>query len=200
MDKAQTNIWIEIIRLAEIIIPTIITIIVAFISYKLGNRKSRFEKKLDFINKQITEFYSPMMGYINRIRASSLLQSELSEKANEAWKEIVSRGISPVDHEKEFDPFKKLIEYDNKTLNVEILPLYYKMHTIFTENYWLAENSTKEYYVELSRFVDIWKRYQDNSIPYKVIEKLSHTKQSLIPFFEDVKSVLEVLKMNLLEN
>ncbi|MCZ6701407.1 MAG: hypothetical protein O6940_00030, partial [Ignavibacteria bacterium] len=73
------------------------------------------------------------------------------------------------------------------------------MHNIFTENYWLAEKSTKEYYIELSRFIDIWKRYQDNSIPHKVLLKLSQREESLLPFYEDVKNMLERLRSKLLE-
>ncbi|MCZ6701406.1 MAG: hypothetical protein O6940_00025 [Ignavibacteria bacterium] len=112
MDESQNNRWIALIDLAKIILPTLITIIVAFISYKLGNRKTRFEKKLEFINKQITAFYSPLMGYINRIKASSLLQNELKVMANEAWQEIASKKKN-AEHDEEFKPFQKLIEYDN---------------------------------------------------------------------------------------
>ena len=195
MANQQGNIWIELIDLAKIVLPLII---VAYLSYKLGNKKSRYEKKLEFINKQITEFYSPMMGYIYRIEASYSLQKELSKLAEDAWKEISANNLDKNNLDEEFKPFQKLIEYDNKITNEEVLPLFYKMHDIFTQNYWLAEDSTKPHYLKLSRYVDVWRRYQDDSLPRQVLWKMEKDENLLIPFKTDIKNKLDYLKKSLL--
>lgn len=191
MVDQQGSVWLELIDLAKIVLPLIV---VAYLSYKLGNKKSRYEKKLEFISKQITDFYSPMLGYIWRIEASNLLQEELSKLAGEAWKEIVANAPDKEDIDKEFEPFQKLIEYDNKITNEEVLPLFYKMHDIFTQNYWLAEDSTKPHYLKLSRYVDVWKRYQNNSIPRPVLWKMEKNENLLVPFKMEIKNKLDYLK------
>lgn len=196
MTNQDVSIWISLIDLAKIVLPMII---VAFLSYKLGNKKSLYEKKLEFITKQITEFYSPMLGYIYRIEASNLLQKELSKLAEEAWKEIVANSPKDKNLDEEFKPFQKLIEYDNKITNEEVLPLFYKMHDIFTQNYWLAEDSTKQHYLKLSRYVDVWRRFQDDSIPRQVLWKMEKDENLLIPFKTDIKNKLDYLKISLLK-
>lgn len=196
MKNQDVSIWISFIDLAKIVLPLII---VAFLSYKFGNKKSHYEKKLEFINKRITEFYSPMLGYIYRIEASNLLQKELSELAGEAWKEIVANNDKNENLDEEFKPFQKLIEYDNKITNEEVLPLFYKMHDIFTENYWLAEDSTKQHYLKLSRYVDVWKRFQNDSIPRQVLWKMEKDENLLIPFKTDIKNKLDYLKKSLVK-
>ena len=196
MKNQDVSIWISLIDLAKIVLPLII---VASLSYKFGNRKSHYEKKLEFITKQITEFYSPILGYIYRIEASNLLQEELSELAGEAWKEIVANNDKNENLDEEFKPFKKLIEYDNKITNEEVLSLFYKMHDIFTQNYWLAENSTKQHYLKLSRFVDVWKRFQNDSIPRQVLWKMEKDEDLLIPFKTDIKNKLDYLKKFLIK-
>lgn len=196
MTNQDVSIWISFIGLAKIVFPMII---VAFLSYKLGNKKSHYERKLEFITKQITEFYSPMLGYIYRIEASNLLQKELSQLSGEAWKEITVNNNENINLDEEFKPFQKLIEYDNKTTNEEVLPLFYKMHDIFTQNYWLAEDSTKQHYLKLSRYVDVWKRFQKNSVPRQVLWKMEKDENLLISFKTDIKSNLDYLKKVLLK-
>jgi hypothetical protein len=196
MAQQDMSIWISLIDLAKIVLPLII---VAFLSYKLGNKKSRYEKKLEFITKQITEFYSPMLGFIYRIEASNLLQNELSKLADETWKEIAANNKEHKNLNEEFKPFQILIESGNKTTNEEVLPLFYKMHDVFTQNYWLAEDSTKQHYLILSRYVDIWRRFQANSIPRQVLWKMEKDENLLIPFKMDMENKLGFLKKSLLK-
>ncbi|MCH7974245.1 MAG: hypothetical protein IH949_10220 [Bacteroidetes bacterium] len=194
MNEKQPNIWFEIIDLAKVVVPYLIIIFVAYISYKFGKKKSRFEKHLQVVEKQITEFYSPILGYIYRIEAANELEQELSEKANEAWEEIAKSNLNKNEQDEEFKLFQKLIENNNRIFNEELLPLYNKMHKIFTDNYWLAEESTKDYYKDLSRYVDVWERYQNKSIPRQVLIKLKGDESLLISFKTDIKNNLEKLK------
>jgi hypothetical protein len=56
----------------------------------------------------------------------------------------VSRADAFLKLEKErFPGFEKIIEYNNRQLAEEVVPLYRRMVEIFTGNMWLAEPSTR---------------------------------------------------------
>lgn len=56
------------------------------IVYVFGIRKLSIEVRSAFIQKQMSEFYSPIAGYRKRIRAKSKVRGKVSVAANEAWK------------------------------------------------------------------------------------------------------------------
>ena len=56
--------------------------------YIFGIRKLSIELRSTFIQKQMSEFYSPIAGYRKRIRAKSEVRGKVSTAANEAWQEL----------------------------------------------------------------------------------------------------------------
>jgi hypothetical protein len=155
-------------------------------------------RQIRFIERQLEEFYSPMMGCLRKIQAKSLLRLEIDKVSDIAWKEICKRHPKPfLDHEKYFDPFMKAIRYNNKELREEIIPLYDEMLSIFTEKYWLANPSTRKWFSELSAFVDLWHRWLDESIPADVVREIGHNEDQLKPFYEDLESYIDVLQKRL---
>ncbi len=71
------------------------------------------------------------------------------------------------------------------------------MVSIFTENLWLANPTTLIWYSELSRFVDLWHRWLDESIPVEVIEEMNHTEERLYPFYKELEDQIVILKLEL---
>lgn len=192
----QISLIRDIVDLAKIVIPSAITLLAGYLAYRFANRQSRYRKYLEFKERQVTSFYSPMIGCLKSIRAHSELRSDLSKAAGTAWDNICKNAPHPfLDHEERFVPFKKLIEYDNKKLREEILPFYDKMLKIFTDNYWLAEESTKAHYSELCRYIEIWNRWLDRSLPSEVLQEIEHDEERLKPFYKD----LDVQLSNLLK-
>jgi len=98
-----------------------------------------------------------------------------------------------IDSEERFKPFDALINYDNEQLYQQILPLYGNMVLVFTENYWLAEDSTKNYYPALCRFVEIWHRFKKRTIPREVLREIKREESALYPFYEDLQQQLRRL-------
>ena len=188
LSQEQISLLKDVVDLAKVAIPAIITLLAGYLGYCFSTRIARYNKFLDFKQKQITELYSPMIGCIKNIKAHSELRSELSSLANEAWQEICEFAPKPfLDHQNQFKPFEKLIEYDNEKFREELLPMYEKMLEIFTANYWLAEDSTKEYYSELCRFVELWHRWLGETLPREVLFKVQHTEERLTPFYADLE-------------
>lgn len=166
--------------------------------YVFGIRKLSIELRNAFIQKQMSEFYSPIAGCRKRIRAKSEVRTKVSTAANEAWKELCapySEAKQPMlNHAEQYAPYGKIIEYDNKQLREELMPLYRKILDLFTEKYWLAEEDTRAYYQDFLEFVEIWERYLAEALPGDVIQKLGHTEENVLPFYEHVEGKLSALQ------
>lgn len=170
----------------------------ALVVYVFGARKSSTDVRNAFFQKQLSEFYSPIAGYRKRIKSKSEIREKVSTAAQEAWKEAVSNrnpaSETSEEREKEFEPYGKIIEYDNAQLREELIPLYREILQIFTEKYWLADEDTRDYYQSFSEFIEIWERYLSESLPADVLRKLNHSEEELHGFYEHVERKLSHLQ------
>jgi hypothetical protein len=166
--------------------------------YVFGIRKSSIELRNTFIQKQMSEFYSPIAGYRKRIRAKSEVRAKVSTAANEAWKELCvpyAEAKQPMlNHEELYAPYGRIIEYDNKQLREELMPFYRKVLDLFTDKYWLADEDTRAYYQDFLEFVEIWERHLAGALPGDVIRKLGHTEENVLPLYEHVERKLSALQ------
>jgi len=110
--------------------------------YKYGLKQSQIKARLEFIEKQIQEFYSPMVGLITDIIAKNELRIKISKASDVEWRKIME-DVTPVVYEhlkdnSEIKKFSKIIEYDNEELIRHIIPSYKKMLVIFQEKIWLT--------------------------------------------------------------
>lgn len=195
MGKEYVGLLNNLIDLLKIVLPAFL---VGYFGYRYGIRQMMKQKRLEFVERQLREFYSPMIGCLKKIKAKSELRYEISKASDPAWQKICDEHPKPfTDHEKYFEPFRKSILHDNKQLREELIPLYDEMVSIFTENLWLVNSVTKKWYPELSRFVDLWHRWLDESIPAEVIQEMDHTEERLEPFYQDLENQLEELQKEL---
>lgn len=198
MNQEQIDLYNQLINLAKITLPPLLTLLSGYLGFWYGRGQFKNQKKLEFVERQIREFYSPMLGYVKQKRAKSDLRYEIDQVSNSAWEKIVKRQPETFpDHDEHFEPFEKAMRYDIEQFRDELIPLYDKMVTIFTENYWLAEPETTEWYSELLRFVDLWHRWLDQTIPAEVIKEMKNTETRLMPFYENLEATLENLKKKL---
>ncbi|MGA9164654.1 MAG: hypothetical protein WBZ31_09335 [Thiobacillus sp.] len=166
--------------------------------YVFGIRKASIELRNAFIQKQLSEFYSPIAGYRKRIRAKSELRGKVSAAADEAWRETCapySEAKQPMlNHDELYAPYGKIIDYDNNQLREELMPLYRKMLDAFTDKYWLADEDTRAYYQSFLEFVEVWERFLAKALPGDVIRKLGHSEENVVPFYEHVERRLSALQ------
>lgn len=195
LNHEQIELINNFIDMIKIVLPSLVTLIAtavgAFAVYKYSLKQVEFKNHKDFIKVQITDFYSPMLGYIKRIRASSSLRVELEKAAGVAWKKQCENNPSGADDLKE--AFSRSIKYENEKFPKDLLPLYDSMEKTFTNNYWLANSDTKEYYDIFCRYVELWHRYYDNSIPHEVLFEVPIEEKSLEPFYLNLETTLEQL-------
>ena len=188
----------SLIDLAKTVLTSLVILLAAYLGYRFTIKQNKRQRQLEFIERKITTFYSPMIGYRNQIKAKSELRLDLSNAAGIAWGKICDEQPRPfLDHEKYFEPFKKLIEYNNKQFAEELLPMYDKMLLVFMENYWLANTSTQGWYGEFCRFVDLWHRFLNDSVPGRALNELKHGEELLLPFYDDLEKQLEELKQKI---
>lgn len=191
----------DLIELAKMILPLIITFISIYITYRLALRQFLKQKHYEYLEKQIKEFYSPMVGCLEEIRAKSNVRVEVFKLSDPAWQKIVAEHPVPfLDHEKYFEPFRNQILYENKQFREELIPLYLKMHKIFTDNISLANITTRKWYYEYVRFVEIWQRWLTESIPVEVIIQLYHSEERLKPFYNDLEEQMNILRTKISQN
>jgi hypothetical protein len=181
--------------LLKIVIPSFITLLAGYLGYKYGINQIMNQKRLEFIERQLREFYSPMIGHRKIVEANIKLINDIFKSADIEWKKLCEKNTNP--SEKERVSFDNIIKYNNKQLHEEIIPFYEKMISTFKENYYLAEPETRDYFDELFRFVDIWHRSFENSIPSSVIIELNQTENKLKPFYNDLEKQLEKLRKKL---
>jgi len=195
IDLEKTKKWFGLLK---VFIPSFVTLVAVVLAYLFALSQARKKRVTDLIEKQLTEFYSPILGCIRKIHAQSKLRFELSGASDVAWKKICENAPHPfLEHEKKFEPFRKIIDYENKKLNEEVIPLYDNILNIFTSNYWLSEDKTRQYYDEYYRFVEIWHRYLSGSIPSETLTEIKHGKDLLEPFYKNIEQTLSELKHKL---
>ena len=141
-----------------------------------------------------------MLGLRNEIRMRSELRVRIHDAADAVWRELCEQerrvGIDALsDLSRTRGPkFDRLIEYDNKQLQEELLPTYRQMAKLFRENLWLADPDTREHYQNLIEFIELWDRWLANSIPGEVIKRLGHSEDRLKPFYEHLQQRHDTLR------
>jgi hypothetical protein len=168
-------------------------------------RSQRKERKQNFIREQLSEFYAPMLGYRNRLRAKNEERLKIREMAGTVWQRLVDRarevGIDAVRelNEKRWPEFEKIIHYDNKQLVEVDLPVYSQMLDLFTSKLHLAEASTRTHLPALVEFIERWNRLIKYTLPREVVEEAGASEQKLMPLYLDLEQNFERLQAALKE-
>ena len=188
---------------ASVAVPAIAGLVGVAIGAWLTSRREQKQRQLAFLEKQLSSFYSPMLGLRNEVKTHSAFRVRVQNEADAAWRQLCADTES-LDVQKrqrittERGPeFARIIEYDNDKLNEALLPAYRKMVELFRESYWLAEQETRAYYGGLVEFVEVWNRWIDKALPAEVLERLEHSEDKLAPFYEHIERVHDAIRQKL---
>jgi len=167
----------------------------------LSGRREKKQRRYAFIEKQLNQFYSPLMGIRSEIRMRSELRVRIQRIADIEWHKLCDKyGDDAIQedarkHLKNREAkFDKIIEYDNRQLAKELMPAYRQMVKIFRDKMWLADPDTKEHLPKLLEFVEIWERWLAKSLPREVIEALGHEEKDLDTFYAHLQNRLIELR------
>lgn len=196
LDSFELTRWV-----ASLAVPAMAGLFGVLVGSLLTARREQKQRQLSFLEQQLQQFYSDILG----IRAEILMRSEIRAKvqnaASSVWPKLCEEardrgGSEAVDRvrEKRWPEFQRLIEYDNKQLVEELLPLYRRMVERFRTHYWLAEPDTRYFYSELVEFVELWNRWIEKSIPVEVITVLDHGEERLSAFYTHLEQKHNALR------
>ena len=117
----------------------------------LATLRDRAQRRLAFIEKQLSEFYSPMVGLRAELRAFSDLRVRLQREAGDLWAELSATAAPGPEavalHDRHWPQFERLIEYDNKRHIERQMPAYRGMVDLFRQKLWLADDDTRQFYL-----------------------------------------------------
>ncbi len=186
--------------LISILIPVASALLGVLFGAWLSERREIRQRKFAFIESQLRDFYSPLLGIRSEIRARSELCEKIQNTADTTWKNLIhdkteeeARKLS----DERLSKFEKIIEYDNRQLREELVPAYRKMVDLFKDSMWLAEPETKKHFKPLLEFVELWERHLDKSIPFEIIQALGHGEESLHTFYDHLQKKHDELREKL---
>ncbi len=190
----NSNFWAPILGLVGVIVGVMLTAWLEF-------WRSQSSKKYDFLKQQMEGFYSPMEALQKEFEIKVSLQQKISKEAAAVFVErpnvLTGRAQeSPVTESlKEMD---KIMKYNNAQARAELFPVRAKMLEIFKNYYWLAEQSTRDYYADFLEYVENWKRMEDQSMPFEMIGKrLFEDNKRLHCFYADIQNHFQELRKQL---
>jgi len=153
----------------------------------IAQHRQRVERRQALIREQLSEFYAPMLGYREGLKARGQLRFKIREAAQSEWQRLVE-GTSAIDadarhelHEKRWPEFQRVIDHDNEQLEDVDIPTYRQMLDLFARKMHLAEPSTRDHFPALVEFIQIWERFLKKSLPNEVVIRIPANEENLKP-------------------
>jgi hypothetical protein len=149
---------------------------------------------------QLAEFYAPMLGIRERLRAKGEIRLKVRNAAGRVWPRLMEEaregGTEQLRETREqLSPqFRNIIRDDNRQWEEELLPLYRQMVDVFTGKMHFAELSTRQHFGALIEFVEMWERWLRDVLPREVIECVGPNEENLTAFYTDLRTNFERLQ------
>ncbi len=182
----------DILETIKFVVPPLATLLAGYIGVRHGLKQIKIEKRLGFVEKQLKEFYSPLLGIHKEIKAKSDFRLKVETISSRQWKENATKGI-----EQSVKSVDDEINYNNRQLNEEFLPMYRELLNIFKNGYWLAEPETKKFYSELVEYVEGWNRWKGKGATGETMKEIGHSEDKLKPFYKELEERTEILRQEL---
>lgn len=195
----KKNIY-EIWQFLPCIISALSGLIGVFVGAWLYSSQSQRQRKLDFCEKQLKEFYSPLVGIRKEIQILSEFRCDVERASEERWQEVCKVGdqMKPSEAQKYRNGNDKCIdgpiEYEDEQFEIKILPAYRKLVETFKNNSYLAEEETREFLPTLIKFVDLWERNLSKTHSREVIKKINFSEKELLPFYKHLEEKCSLLR------
>ncbi len=200
---SDTNFWRWAVSL---LVPALLAGTVAtLITNWLSLRREKSQRRDAFRERQLREFYSPLLAIRMEISARGAFQRKVSSMSDDEWHKLCEKAQESRDpisayqrmQEEKWPKFERAIDYANKVFREKTLPAYTRMLAVFRDNMWLAEPETLPYFEKLLEFVDGWEQWLEDAVPYEVLKAVDHGEKHLAPFYEHLQEKHEELRSKL---
>lgn len=158
-------------------------------------------RRREFISKQLSEFYGPLLSTRVEIQAFIKQQNVNQAAANKVWQQNIRNalsvgGVEAVrcyrDSEREF--YMNMIKDDNVRSRDVLIPAYRRMVEIFRDKMWLADPESRKYFYVLYSFVCSWEQYSRDSLPADVLKEIDQDEEKLHRFYAHIEKMHDRLQ------
>ncbi len=157
----------------------------------LTSRNQSKERKHAHIREQLQGFYSPMLGMREEIAAKTTFQDGINVQVAEIIKKAKAEypgGERKTYNKDEVQALSKLRKYDYAQWEEEVFPLYKRMLKLFADKMWLAEDSTRAHYGDLTNYVEKWNRFDALTTTAELAWEMNFSDDDKVKeFFRDVE-------------
>ncbi|MCK5833065.1 hypothetical protein KAH81_05265 [bacterium] len=169
-------------------------ILTAGVTYYFTALHFRKQKRYEFSQRRLDELYAPFYGYSKKIRVNAKFRVKASKASEKTWREICKSNPQPsIDHDKDFEPYKRQIEDENKRFNEEDIPAYDAMLDLLKTKNQFAYHSTLKWFDQFAEFV----AHLHRRLPAKTLKELDISEEPLFDFYSEVKERYNQLKLKL---
>ena len=153
----------------------------------IASHNQKQERRQRFIRDQLTEFYAPLLGMRERLRAGGEIRLKVRSAAGTEWARLVEEAREhSLDRLRELEEqrwpeYARIIENDNRKLETEDSPQYHQMVDLFTAKMHLSEPSTRQHFGALVEFGELWERCLRGALPGEVIRGIGPMKRICQP-------------------
>ncbi|MCH7922724.1 MAG: hypothetical protein IH975_06815 [Nitrospinae bacterium] len=166
----------------QLISPAIAGIVAALVSYALWRlrftQEFRTRKTAEFLEKQLSEFYGPMLMCIKQVRSITQLRYE---------EESLFQTYMNPEIEDDRKNYSELIEKHNKQHRESIMPIWEQMLDLFETKSHLAEPEVVEHYERFVKFTRLWGDHLEKPIglalPLEAASQLSERYPEPVDFY-----------------
>lgn len=163
----------------SVIVPAVSGFVGVVVGAWLTASREKANRRYAFRERQLHDFYSPLLGLRREVQARKKLRAKVHELANSEWEKLANEAYRSHDPDatanlmrQRWPDYEKAGKYDERRLSEELLPTYRKMLSIFRDNLWLAEPETRPYFTTLLEFADVLERFLADSLPSEVLVRL----------------------------
>lgn len=184
--------WVDLFRL--LLLGFVGGLGAAVLSALLAGKREQVQRRHAFIERQLREFYSPLLGLRAEIRMKSELRVKIDRVAHEEWQGLLDQvkaggpeAYERLRRERGDEFIDRMIEYDNKQLVENLLPAYRAMAKMFRENMVLADEDTRTHFGALIEYVELWDRWLAKAVPAEVMKRVDKGEAALHPFYDHLQ-------------
>jgi hypothetical protein len=186
----------------SIFVPSIAGFLGVLIGAWLTTKRERRQRRHEFVERQLREFYSPILGLRTEILAIYALQVKIEQASSEVQRVEFGELRQTAKAEENLERFStqrgpefaRITDYDNKQMAKQVNDNYRRIVRIFRENRWLAEPETPRHFGVVFEYSDLSERWTAQTIPHEVLKKLEYSDRSLIPFFGHIQETHDLLR------
>ncbi|MFZ0687246.1 MAG: hypothetical protein WAM89_17015 [Terriglobales bacterium] len=160
-------------------------VIGAYLSAWLNERREKGQRRYAFRERQLREFYSPLLSLRTEVKVRMELWNEICDQSDSLRDPSVNRGLENANR----------VPSETHTEHVrELFGLANKMLSIFRDNLCLADSETRPFYETLLKYVWVWEKQLTPSIPAAITYNMNDREPDMKPFYDHLKSKHDELR------